>query len=82
MVLLLVNQFPRKLECSSNVLPAQTVLTLHCFEAHAASEAADHQGDGHPSPTNDWLAMADARVNHDSVIHIHIVTLSVEFDQT
>jgi hypothetical protein len=64
-----VNQFTRELQGGPNVLPRQFVFAFHFLEAHSARQAANHQSNGHAGAPNNRFAMADARVNDNSLVH-------------
>jgi len=69
MMLFLLDQVAGKFQRSANIVAGDPILALHFIECHAASEAAHHDGDRQPRPTNDGLAMTNLGIDHDSVVH-------------
>jgi hypothetical protein len=68
-MLFLVDQFARELQGRADVFHGQVVLTLYFLEAHAAGQAAYHDRDGRARTPNDRFAVADCRINRNSVMH-------------
>jgi hypothetical protein len=69
MMLFLVHQFTRELQSRADVFIAQVVLSLYFFEGHSTGQAAYNDRNGRARAANDWLAVADGRINGNSVIH-------------
>jgi hypothetical protein len=74
-MLFLVDQLTREPQGRADVLHGQVVLPLHFLEAHAAGQAAYHDRHGSARTPNDRLAVADCRINRNSVIHAAVRVL-------
>jgi hypothetical protein len=68
---LLFRQFANKFECSADVVHAQVVLAFDLLKGHTASEASNHERNRHPGATDDGFAVADCRINNNSIVTFH-----------
>ncbi len=69
MMLFLLDQVAGEFQCSADIVAGDPILALHLIESHAASEAAHHDCDRKPRPTNHGLAMTNLGIDHNSVVH-------------
>jgi len=78
-MLFLVYQFAGEFQSRAHVFDGQFVLALHFLETHPARKAAHDDGHRSARATDHRLAVADTRIDDDSIIqHMRIVGAASE----
>jgi hypothetical protein len=76
----LVGQLAHEFERGADILSGKIVFALDFREGHAPGEASDHKRDGHAGAANHKSAVANGRVNSDTVVTIHSLNVNTTVD--